>query len=81
MEKSTAINTSGKRQTSPEGRERSKEASKKQHSQKLKQFQQIEERAKFFEGMFRQAQENVHALNSEMRKKDIENEKLIMDLK
>lgn len=31
--------------------------------------------------MFRQSQEKVHSLTAEMRKKDLETERLIMDLK
>lgn len=36
---------------------------------------------KFFEGMFRKAQDNIHNLNKELQTKDIENDKLIKDLK
>ena len=46
-----------------------------------KALKTMEDKAKFFENMFRQAQENVHGLSKELRLKDIENERLIMDLK
>ncbi|CDW88929.1 UNKNOWN [Stylonychia lemnae] len=51
------------------------------YGKQLKHIKQLEERAKFFENIFRQAQENVHKLNGDLRKKDLENEKLILDLK
>jgi hypothetical protein len=40
-----------------------------------------DERSKIFENLFVKSQEHVHKLNSELRNKDVENERLINDLK
>eukprot|EP00347_Sterkiella_histriomuscorum_P021399 403334105 len=45
------------------------------------QIRKLEERAKFFEVMYRQAQENIAKLNDDLKKQDSETERLIMDLK